>query len=92
MFPAEVFDCGIMSGMKKTIVYIDGQNFLYKVSEVLIDAGLIKEKQELYAVNLPVLVKNILPDETPEIRFYGVKKIRRRFAGRFLLPKENSVI
>jgi hypothetical protein len=30
----------------KTVVYIDGQNFLYKAADVLMASGLIAEKQE----------------------------------------------
>jgi len=62
----------------RTVVYVDGQNFLYKVAEVLVNAGIIADKQELDSINIPLLLKNIFPDIEPEIRFYGVKKIRRR--------------
>ncbi len=60
----------------KTIVYIDGQNFLYKVSEILIEAGVVVNKQEVCSVDIPKLLSCIL-DREFEIRFYGVKKIRR---------------
>ncbi|MBR1875056.1 hypothetical protein IJ798_01615 [Candidatus Saccharibacteria bacterium] len=35
-----------------SIVYIDGQNFLYKVSDVLKNAGIISDKQEVTAVDI----------------------------------------
>ena len=57
----------------KTIVYIDGQNFLYKI-----DLGLIVEKSSLVALDIPYLIHQILPEENPEIRYYGVTKIKRQ--------------
>ncbi|MCL2038768.1 NYN domain-containing protein [Candidatus Saccharibacteria bacterium] len=62
----------------KTIVYIDGQNFLYKAAEVLLKFGLIADKQDLTAIDMPPLMKKILGDDDIEIRFYGVGKIKRR--------------
>lgn len=61
--------------MKKTIVYIDGQNFLYKVSERLINANLISDKQDIYSLNISNLIQPFFPKEKLEIRYYGVKKI-----------------
>ncbi|MCL2173971.1 acetylxylan esterase [Candidatus Saccharibacteria bacterium] len=40
----------------KTIIYIDGQNFLYKAAEVLIAKGLISDKQELYALDIKSII------------------------------------
>jgi len=45
----------------KTVVYIDGQNFLYKASDVLIKEGLIFDKQELYNLDIRGLISNIIP-------------------------------
>ena len=61
-----------------TIVYIDGQNFLYKVAERLISNQLIDDKQSVTAIDIPYLIKQVLPDEKPEIRYYGVTKIRQQ--------------
>lgn len=57
----------------KTVVYIDGQNFLYKAAEVLIEAGLIAEKQELHTISLRKLFETLLKEEDVEIRYYGTK-------------------
>lgn len=57
----------------KTIVYIDGQNFLYKAADVLIEAGKIKEKQDLHTISIRTLVEKLLEIEKVEIRFYGTK-------------------
>lgn len=62
----------------KNIVYIDGQNFLYKAAEFLIEAGVISDKQELVAIDIDYILHTILPDEKFEARYYGVKKINRR--------------
>ncbi len=62
----------------KTIAYIDGQNFLYKIAERVIASGLATSKQEVSAVDIPYLLKQIFPSEQLEIRYYGVAKIRQQ--------------
>ena len=62
----------------RNIVYIDGQNFLYKASEILVKYGLIMDKQDLNAINIRPMFEKLFPDEELEIRFFGVAKIRRR--------------
>ena len=63
----------------RNIVYIDGQNFLYKAAEILVERGLIKDKQDLTALDIRYLFENIFPGEELQIRFYGVTKIKRRY-------------
>lgn len=63
----------------KNIVYIDGQNFLYKTAEILIENEIIKDKQELTSIDIRFLFEKIFPGEELEIRFYGVTKIKRRY-------------
>lgn len=60
----------------KTIIYIDGQNFLYKVAERLVSANLISDKQEIASFDIAGLLKPLFPGEI-EIRYYGVKRINR---------------
>lgn len=62
----------------KVVVYIDGQNFLYKASDVLINAGKIQEKQELHTFSFRTLVESLLDEQDTEIRFYGTKIKRRK--------------
>ncbi|HEY1645753.1 MAG TPA: NYN domain-containing protein [Candidatus Saccharimonadales bacterium] len=57
----------------KTVVYIDGQNFLYKAADVLITTGKIKEKQDLHTISLRKLVEELLGETDIEIRYYGTK-------------------
>jgi uncharacterized LabA/DUF88 family protein len=57
----------------KTVVYIDGQNFLYKAAEVLIDAGKIEAKQDLHTFSFRTLIEQLLDEEHTDIRFYGTK-------------------
>lgn len=58
----------------KTVVYIDGQNFLYKASDVLIKAGLIDNKQKLYDLDIRGLISNIISEnEGLDIKYYGAK-------------------
>ena len=63
----------IIKVMRK-IVYIDGQNFLYKVSEILVKHGLVNDKQELNAIDIRSLFEKLFPNEELEIRFFGVTK------------------
>ena len=62
----------------RNIVYIDGQNFLYKASEILAKYGLVNDKQELNAIDIRALFEKLFPNEELEIRFFGVAKIKRR--------------
>jgi uncharacterized LabA/DUF88 family protein len=57
----------------KTVVYIDGQNFLYKAAEVLITSGKIEAKQDLHTFSFRTLIENLLSEKDIEIRFYGTK-------------------
>lgn len=57
----------------ETIVYIDGQNFLYKAADVLITAQKIKEKQDLHTFSFRSLIEDLLGEKEIEIRFYGTR-------------------
>ena len=63
----------------RNIVYIDGQNFLYKAANILIEKGIIEDKQELTSIDIRSLFEGIFPGEDLQIRFYGVTKIKRRY-------------
>lgn len=71
--PVEVF--GIIRRMKR--VYVDGQNFLYKAAEVLIEHGKISSKDELTKIDIRSLVENIVGVGV-EIMFYGARVQVRR--------------
>jgi uncharacterized protein (TIGR00288 family) len=62
----------------KTIAYIDGQNFLYKVAEKLAEAKLVTDKQEINAIDILYLLRQVFPNEKIEARFYGVAKIKQQ--------------
>lgn len=57
----------------KTIVYIDGQNFLYKAADVLIESKKIREKQDLHTFSFRSLIEDLLGEKGIEIRFYGTR-------------------
>ena len=57
----------------KPVVYIDGQNFLYKAAEVLMAAEKIADKQELHTFSFVHLFGNLLKQNELEIRYYGTK-------------------
>ncbi|MBR3595341.1 NYN domain-containing protein [Candidatus Saccharibacteria bacterium] len=60
-----------------TVVYIDGQNFLYKVAEILLAANLISDKQDLTSIDINLLISTFIKNDGLEIRYYGVKHIYR---------------
>lgn len=60
-----------------TVVYIDGQNFLYKVAEILLAANLISDKQDLTSIDINLLISTFIKNDGLEIRYYGVKRIYR---------------
>ncbi len=67
-------------------VYVDGQNFLYKAAEVLIEHGKISSKDELTKIDIRSLVENIV-GVAVEIVFYGAKVQVRRDLDDSILEK-----
>jgi uncharacterized LabA/DUF88 family protein len=59
-------------------VYIDGQNFIYKVAEKLAESKLIKVKQDVSAIDIPYMLTQVFPNEKMKVRFYGVAKIKQQ--------------
>ena len=62
----------------KNIVYIDGQNFLYKAAEVLQNAKLISDKQELIKIDIRFILETIFKEKELEIKYFGVNSIKRQ--------------
>ena len=59
---------------KKTVVYIDGENFLHRVEDSLKDAKIIKKKEEILHLRVRELLRKSLGDtKLDEIRYYGTK-------------------
>ncbi len=54
-------------------VYIDGQNFMYKVAETLVSAGLISDKNDICDIDIPRIISNIFPNESLDIYYFGAK-------------------
>ncbi len=60
-----------------TQVYIDGQNFIYKAADILIEAGKIQDKDELTKIDIRGIVENIF-GRGVSITYYGAKvKVRK---------------
>lgn len=58
-------------------VYIDGQNFLYKASEILINANKITSKDELIKIDIRGVIEHIFETDI-DIVFYGARvKVRK---------------
>ena len=57
----------------KTVAYIDGQNFLYKAANVLIDSGKLKSKQDLHTISIRKIIEELINESDIEIRYYGTK-------------------
>lgn len=59
---------------KKTIAYIDGENFIHRVEDSLKKAGLIKKKEEILKFNVgDLLAQSLSGIKIDEIRYYGTK-------------------
>ncbi|MBR2600772.1 NYN domain-containing protein [Candidatus Saccharibacteria bacterium] len=63
--------------MNKPIIYIDGQNFLYAVSESLKDSGLISDKQEIDSLDFLYLFEEVMGLKKYSAKYYGVKTINK---------------
>ncbi len=67
-------------------VYIDGQNFLYKAAEILIDSGHITDKSDLTKLDIRSILTTIFGSDI-DIRFYGAKVKVRNDKGDDILLK-----
>jgi uncharacterized LabA/DUF88 family protein len=74
-----------------TIVYVDGQNFMYKAAEVLIAASKIKHKQDLHTISLRALCENLLKEEDVEIRYYGTRLKNHRHTPEIALKSKTMI-
>jgi uncharacterized LabA/DUF88 family protein len=70
----------------KKIVYIDGQNFLYKAAEILIEAGRITDKSDLTKIDIRGIFEHIFEADI-EVKFYGAKVKIRKDKGEEILNK-----
>jgi uncharacterized protein (TIGR00288 family) len=58
----------------KTVLYVDGENFLFKVADILKQSGDIAHKSEIHKFTLSMLCDTALSDFTvDERRFYAAK-------------------
>lgn len=65
-------------------IYIDGQNFLYKASEILSEHDLITDKNDLYKIDLRGMFENIFGKDI-DILFFGAKvKVTGHFGDEIL--------
>ena len=55
------------------IVYIDGENTLYRIAEVLIKANLIQQRDEIVNFNFRKLLSSVIGADDLDIRYYGTK-------------------
>lgn len=62
--------------MFKCILFIDGENFLHKVKEVLEKKNINKKKTDLALINLPKLLQEPLKGLTVTKKIFYVSKIR----------------
>lgn len=60
-----------------TRVYIDGQNFMFRTADILVDAGRITDKDELTKIDIRGIVERIFGKDIT-IVYYGAKvKVRK---------------
>lgn len=63
-----------MSRAKKTIVYVDGENFLFKVADILKESGHIQHKPDIIKFYFSRLKKSAFTEfNIDSIRFYAAK-------------------
>lgn len=63
-----------MAGKKRTVLYVDGENFLFKVADVLKKSGNVKHKPEITKFHFSELMKSALSEyKVDETRFYAAK-------------------
>ena len=55
------------------IAYIDGENFSFRVADILIANGRIKEKNDLSAIDIRQLLEQSLGCSNLIIRYYGTR-------------------
>lgn len=75
LFPSRFFVCYTYD--MNTRVYIDGQNFLYKASEVLIDAGKIANKNELTKIDIRGIMEGIFGAGVGIVYFGAKVRVRK---------------
>ena len=64
-----------------TIIYIDGQNFLYGISESLKSSGIITDKQDVHSLDFNYIFQLIAKEQRSFVaKYYGVAKIKRQTA------------
>ena len=61
------------SNKEPPIAYIDGENFSFRVADILISNGRIKEKNDLAALNIRQLLEKSLGCGDLIIRYYGAR-------------------
>ena len=64
--------------MARNIVYIDGQNSLYKAADFLIRINAITNKQELVKLDFRYLLESLFPQDKLIIKYFGVNTIKRQ--------------
>ena len=76
-------------------VYIDGENFFYRVAKILIDHKIIKHKNDIKKFNFNHLLSESIGLKNSKVRYYGTKikpvKLALRLkkkAGNLLLATE----
>lgn len=76
---------------KETILFIDGENFLFSAAKILKAEGLIKHKSEIKKLSVNTLVETALKDFTVDkSKFYAGKiHIPKQYPE--LVPKSNLI-
>lgn len=62
-----------MSNRNKSIVYIDGQNFLFRAAEILAPKSLIEVKDDITAFDFRYLFENALKEKKLLLKYYGTR-------------------
>jgi len=79
--------------INRTIIYIDGENFLHRVEEILKDAKYISKKEDITQLNIVKLFKQLFPEyKSPEIRYYGTRVRIKDIVDKDILKHAKNIV
>jgi uncharacterized LabA/DUF88 family protein len=83
-----------ISSDQKLLVIIDGENFLYKVAEILKDSKIIQDKNEIINLNIREIFENLLVNKNLEIIYFGakVKNLIDPLFPKYLVDKSEAIV
>ena len=76
----------------KPTVYIDGENFMHGIAQILIKNKLIRDRKDIDFVDFRYMLEQIIPDKNILIRYYSVKRVEIIRRTRDLERKTKAIV